>query len=268
VTFEAASLNLYLTVCKHTAADRMEDPETVAPKRKASPDHDYERNECPHQSAKRARQDVSPDPRDRKAQSPPAHRRESHSRMNYDEPERRTSASASVEEKKRGKRLFGGLLTTLNQTNTNPLQKRRQEIEKRQMERQERQKEEDTQKRDENIARIQEIREREQIAFEEKVMRHKHSKMMWVAQHLETRATPPIYYSPWKLTKRQEDVIDTQIREAKDKIQHERESFEQKTQQRPEDHTHSRLSSPPAAGNETVADAPHVTHEAEPTQSA
>jgi hypothetical protein len=170
VTFEAASLNLYLTVCKHTAADRMEDPETVAPKRKASPDHDYERNERPHQSAKRARQDVSPDLRGRKAQSPPAHRRESHSRMNYDEPERRTSASASVEEKKRGKRLFGGLLTTLNQTNTNPLQKRRQEIEKRQMERQERQKEEDTQKRDENIARIQEIREREQIAFEEKVV--------------------------------------------------------------------------------------------------
>lgn len=149
----------------------MADREAVAAKRKASPDHDYdyERNERPHESSKRARRDVSADPRDQKARSPPAHRRDSSSKISYDEPERKMSASA--EDKKRGKRLFGGLLTTLNQTNTNPLQKRRQEIEKRQMERQERQKEEDTQKRDENLARLQEIREREQIAFEDKVVR-------------------------------------------------------------------------------------------------
>ena len=79
-------------------------------------------------------------------------------------------ASASMEEKKRGKRLFGGLLNTLSQTTTNSQQQRRQEIERRQQEKATHQRAEDSKHREVKLARIREVRQREQIKFEEQVV--------------------------------------------------------------------------------------------------
>lgn len=77
---------------------------------------------------------------------------------------------ATQEEKKRGKRLFGGLLNTLSQTAGNTQHKRRLEIERRQQERIHKQSIEDGKVREEKRARITEIRKGEQIVFDEEVV--------------------------------------------------------------------------------------------------
>ncbi len=78
--------------------------------------------------------------------------------------------SATQEEKKRGRRLFGGLLNTLSQVPSNSQQKRRLDIEKRQHERMQRQDVEDGQKRAERLARLRQVRIAEQIVFDEEVV--------------------------------------------------------------------------------------------------
>lgn len=78
--------------------------------------------------------------------------------------------SFSREEKKRGKRLFGGLLSTLSQTTTNSQQKRRQEIERRQKERAAQQTREDDKRRSEKLAKLERIRDIEQVRFDEQVV--------------------------------------------------------------------------------------------------
>lgn len=144
-------------------------PETGHLKRKASRDYDS----ADEGSPKRTRRDEngngrarSPSPYDQRRRPSIDDRRPSH-----DEPVRRPSAT--LEDKKRGKRLFGGLLSTLSQTNTNSQQKRRQEIEKRQQERLQKQRVEDDQKREEKLAQLKEIRMAEQMEFERKVVSFK-----------------------------------------------------------------------------------------------
>lgn len=83
----------------------------------------------------------------------------------------RRDRPSKEEEKKRGKRLFGGLLNTLSQTNTGSQQKKRREIEQRQHERAQKQRAEDEKRRGEKLARITEARLQEQIKFDEKVVR-------------------------------------------------------------------------------------------------
>ncbi|OLN83680.1 Pinin-like protein 1 [Colletotrichum chlorophyti] len=139
-----------------------------------------------------------------------------------------TSRRAPVskeEEKRRGKRLFGGLLSTLSQTNTSSQHKKRREIEQRQQERAQKQRAEDDKRRSEKLAQITEARWKEQIDFDEKVMRTRHANMLARAHSLRTKAEPPVYYRPWKPTKEQEDVIDEQIRDAKSVIAREEEAF-------------------------------------------
>lgn len=128
-------------------------------------------------SPKRVRHDER-----RHSQTPPLHRRDSNTGITsnagikyYDDVPRRPDdsarrPSATLEEKKRGKRLFGGLLNTLSQKPTNNQQKRRQEIERRQQERLQNQRAEDDQKREENLKHLRVIRMQEQIGFEEKVV--------------------------------------------------------------------------------------------------
>ncbi|KAK8111621.1 uncharacterized protein PG998_008078 [Apiospora kogelbergensis] len=118
-------------------------------------------------------------------------------------------ASASMEEKKRGKRLFGGLLNTLSQTTTNSQQQRRQEIERRQQEKATHQRAEDSKHREVKLARIREVRQREQIKFEEQV-----------------------YYLPWDLTERQEYRIKDQVQDAEDLIGQETREFKQRKDKR------------------------------------
>lgn len=78
--------------------------------------------------------------------------------------------SATQEEKKRSRRLFGGLLNTLSQAPSNSQQKRRQEIERRQHERMQRQDVEDGKKRAERLSRLRKVRMAEQIVFDEEVV--------------------------------------------------------------------------------------------------
>jgi hypothetical protein len=77
---------------------------------------------------------------------------------------------ATQEEKKRGKRLFGGLLSTLSQTSGSSTQKRRMEIERRQQERMRKQSVEDDKLREEKRARATEARKGDQIVFDEEVV--------------------------------------------------------------------------------------------------
>lgn len=149
-------------------------PETEKLKRKVDLDHDSTDGGSPkrarHERTGNDRRGRSPSPYSLKRRPSMDNRRPSieNRRLSYDEPARRPSATA--EDKKRGKRLFGGLLSTLSQTNTNSQQKRRQEIEKRQYERIQKQKAEDDQKREDKLARLNYIRMAEQMDFERKVV--------------------------------------------------------------------------------------------------
>lgn len=71
------------------------------------------------------------------------------------------------EEKKRGQRLFGGILSALSQSTPNGQQKRRLEIEKRQHERVKQQKDADEQQRREKLADLNKVRKTEQIKYDE-----------------------------------------------------------------------------------------------------
>lgn len=86
--------------------------------------------------------------------------------------EQDTRKLAIQEEKKRGKRLFGGLLSTLSQTTDSPQHKRRQDIERRQQERLAKQQAEQGLQRAKRAARLHDLRMPEQIEFEEEVVRH------------------------------------------------------------------------------------------------
>ncbi|KAK9426226.1 putative Pinin/SDK/memA/ protein conserved region-domain-containing protein [Seiridium unicorne] len=140
--------------------------------------------------------------------------------------------SASVEEKKRGKRLFGGLLSTLSQTNKSSSQKKRHEIERKQQARVSQQKAEDDKHREERLAKLKAVRRQEQIEWEERVMRTKHDHLLDTARFLETRSEPRIYYLPWELTEDQEDLIKDQIHDAEDLVEKETREFKQRKEQR------------------------------------
>ncbi|KAK6834204.1 hypothetical protein PG987_008898 [Apiospora arundinis] len=140
--------------------------------------------------------------------------------------------SASMEEKKRGKRLFGGLMNTLSQTTTNSQQRRRQEIERRQQEKATQQRAADTKHRDVKLGKIREVRQREQIKFEEQVMKTRHSHLVATARYLRTETKPHIYYLPWDLTQRQEYLIKDQVQDAKDLVDQETREFKQRKEKR------------------------------------
>ncbi|KGQ10278.1 hypothetical protein BBAD15_g4367 [Beauveria bassiana D1-5] len=167
-------------------------------KRKASPERD-DRGESP----KRTRYDSDEEMRDRSRRRSRSLRRD---RTVVDEhpPERRPTV-ATQEDKRRGKRLFGGLMNTLNQGPSTIQQKRRQEIEKRQKERMQKQDAEDGQRRAERLAQLRAVRIREQIIFDEEV-----------------------YYLPWRCTDHEQDIIDEQRRKARELVQREESEFEKR----------------------------------------
>ncbi|KAM0436807.1 hypothetical protein ACHAPT_002519 [Fusarium lateritium] len=144
--------------------DTHDTPEKETLKRKASVDEE-------EGSPKRIKHDdhfreaTTERPRRGSSQS----RRESHGNTAAVDADRRKLATQ--EERKRGKRLFGGLLSTLSQTTGSSQQKRRLEIERRQQERLQKQKLEDDRVRNENRARLTGIRMAEQIVFDEQVVR-------------------------------------------------------------------------------------------------
>ncbi|KAL0932003.1 nuclear protein [Colletotrichum truncatum] len=172
----------------------------------------------------------------------------------------RRSVVSRDEEKRRGKRLFGGLLNTLSQTSTSSQHKKRREIELRQQERAQKQRAEDDKRRAEKLARITEVRWQEQIKFDEKAMRVRHANMLAMAHSLKTHAQPPIYFRPWKLSKEQEDSIDDQIQDAKAIIAREVDAFNDRKEAHEQRYGRSRPSivqnQPAPAIAESSADAP------------
>jgi len=134
--------------------------------------------------------------------------------------------SSVQEERKRGQRLFGGLLSTLSQTTPNGQQKRRLEIEKRQADRVKQQKLDDEKRKAEKLAKLQAIRQVEQIKYDQESMRTRHSNMLAMANFLYTKAQPKIYYKPWELLPSDEERIKIQIAETETTIKRESEEFE------------------------------------------
>jgi hypothetical protein len=125
------------------------------------------------------------------------------------DPNQERRKSSVVEERKRGQRLFGGLLSTLSQSTPNGQQKRRLEIEKRQQEKAKQQKAADEVRRAEKLANLKAVRKAEQIKFDEESvmrlqargrevrpdslqMRIRHSNMLAMSQFLSTKAEPKL----------------------------------------------------------------------------
>lgn len=94
------------------------------------------------------------------------------------------------EERKRGQRLFGGLLGTLSQSSTSAAQRRRADIEKKQQDKLKSQAEEygelKKQKREQRDA----IRKKEHPLYEREAMRTRHANMLAMAHSLKTRTKP------------------------------------------------------------------------------
>ncbi|KAM0334336.1 hypothetical protein ACHAQA_001361 [Verticillium albo-atrum] len=175
--------------------------------------------------------------------------------VHHDAPESRGRRGAPVskdEEKKRGKRLFGGLLGTLNQPGAGTHHKKRREIEQRQQERAQKHKLEAEKRSAERLSRITQVRKAQQINFDEKV-----------------------YYQPWKFSRAQEDIIDDQIADAKATIAREVEEFALRRDQRDGSRGHSRPSTsrddrvvPEAADSSAPASVPSTALAAAPEHAS
>ena len=82
----------------------------------------------------------------------------------------RRRKSRDIDERKRGKRLFGALLGTLSQNSSSTAQKRRTDIEKKQQEKLKLQAEEDDEKTKQRLQRLVEERREEQKKFDEQTV--------------------------------------------------------------------------------------------------
>ncbi|KAB5558567.1 pinin/SDK/memA/ protein conserved region-domain-containing protein [Coniochaeta sp. 2T2.1] len=145
----------------------------------------------------------------------------------------RSRSRITEQEKKRGQRLFGGLLSTLSQrTPNNPQAKKRAEIEKRQHERAQQQRAEDERRRAEKLAKLTHVRRVEQVALDERMMQTRHKNMLLQARCLATRAEPRVFYLPWKLTEAQEKQLAQQADDTERLIAREVERFERESVRR------------------------------------
>ncbi|KAI2637398.1 hypothetical protein GGS21DRAFT_511382 [Xylaria nigripes] len=139
---------------------------------------------------------------------------------------------ARQEEKKRGRRLLGGLMNTLSQANAGSKHKKRQDIERRQQAKTTQERAEEDRLRIQRLSKLAEVRKAEQLKFDEKVMEIRHADMLAKAHHLQTRSNPKIFYLPWKLTRAQEDMIQDQIQQVENIIKQEVSEFEERKEQR------------------------------------
>ncbi|CAL3968595.1 unnamed protein product [Diplocarpon coronariae] len=170
--------------------------------------------------------------------------------------------SSVQEERKRGQRLFGGLLSTLSQSTPNGQQKRRLEIEKRQSERAKQQKDSDEARRRERLADFKMVLKSEQVIYNEAEMRTRHSNLRSIAHFLHTTSEPKIYYAPWKLLPGQEGRIKKQIAVAEATIEHEISQFDLRYPERPgrkETKTEKADTKPKETPGEPLTESPSVS---------
>ncbi|KAI0199686.1 hypothetical protein F4808DRAFT_205016 [Astrocystis sublimbata] len=144
---------------------------------------------------------------------------------------------ARQEEKKRGKRLFGGLMSTLNQANAGAQRRKRPEIERRQQAKPVQQAKPAPQRpgddpsRTQRLAKLEAVRKAEQLKFDEQVMKTIHADMRAKARYLQTKALPKIFYRPYEPTRPQQDKIEHQIEQVEVTIKNEISQFEERKQQ-------------------------------------
>ncbi|MCJ1400948.1 hypothetical protein MMC11_004159 [Xylographa trunciseda] len=130
-------------------------------------------------------------------------------------------ANVQVEERKRGKRLFGALLGTLAQSSSSTAQRRRVDIEKKQQAKLKLQDEEYDEKKKLRLDALMEVRRREQVKYNKQSMQIRHSNLLATANFLQTKAEPKLYYKPWDLLQEDEARIKVQIEEAESTIERE-----------------------------------------------
>ncbi|WPH02971.1 Hypothetical protein R9X50_00584300 [Acrodontium crateriforme] len=137
----------------------------------------------------------------------------------------RRKSNTRVDEKQRSKRLFGALLSNLNQPKRDTKAKKRQdnlERHKAELRMKDGGHSQDTHR---HLELLVECRKREQRTFEKEKMRAKHSNMLDRANFLQTKTEPRLYYRPWDLRLHEEDRIDLQKRETRTKVDRELDEF-------------------------------------------
>lgn len=137
-------------------------------------------------------------------------------RSNRPDPSQGASTKRQVgrdmDERKRGKRLFGALLGTLAQNSSSTAQKRRTDIEKKQREKLKLQGEEDDEKKKQRLDTLMMERQREQKLYDEQTVSQngrgcissltplqvhlKHSNMLATAYFLRTTTEPMLVRTP------------------------------------------------------------------------
>ncbi|MCJ1413410.1 hypothetical protein MMC19_007515 [Ptychographa xylographoides] len=123
----------------------------------------------------------------------------------------KNTASVQVEERKRGKRLFGALLGTLAQSSSSTAHKRRVDIERKQQAKLKLQDEEYDEKTKKRLDALLENRRREQRSYDKQSMQIRHSNLLASAHFLQTAAQPKLYYKPWDLSAEEEAKIESQV---------------------------------------------------------
>lgn len=159
------------------------------------------------------------------AETPPTLRDSPKPPDKHDKPKSVDRKNSLQEERKRGQRLFGGLLSTLSQSSTGTQQKRRQDIERRQQEKAKRQKLEDEGRRQRKLQRLKELRTKQMARFEEESMRSRHIRLIATARCLQTKSEPKLYYRPWKLLPEEAECIERQVGHAEAIIAREQEEL-------------------------------------------
>ncbi|KAL9085432.1 MAG: hypothetical protein Q9165_007582 [Trypethelium subeluteriae] len=137
------------------------------------------------------------------------------------------------EERQRGQRLFGGLLSTLSQSSQGGAgaaarERRKAEIERKQAEKLKARDEEYDEEKKRKLEELTRVRRREQWIWDEQAMRTRHSNMLATARFLQTESEPKLYYKPWELRLDEEDRINKQIADAEALISRETIDFEEK----------------------------------------
>ncbi|KAH8161183.1 hypothetical protein CIB48_g7073 [Xylaria polymorpha] len=198
-----------------------QDPPTTDAQQKRKASTPVSPEDATPKSAKRAKVDSEKaderrDPRPRSTVEPGTDRRE----------------MARQEEKKRGRRLLGGLMNTLNQASAGSQHRKRQDIERRQQAKSTQQRAEEDRLRTQRLSKLQAVRKVEQLKFDEQVMKTKHADMLAKAQYLQTEAKPKIFYRPYELTPSQKDRIQDQVQQAENSIKKEVSEFKERKEQR------------------------------------
>ncbi|CAG7953361.1 unnamed protein product [Penicillium nalgiovense] len=130
------------------------------------------------------------------------------------------------EDRKRGQRLFGGLLGTLSQSSSSAAQRRRADIEKKQQEKLKSQDVEYGELKKRRKEQRDEIRRRETPLYEREAMQTRHSNMLAMARFFKTQAQPALYYKPWQPRPGDDATIKQQIEEAEATVAREVAEFE------------------------------------------